>query len=191
MNVLVYCGSRSGHDPAYVELAEQVGSTLSTLHCGLVYGGGAVGLMGIVANAVLAGGQPVIGVIPTFLAKAEIRMDSCTELIEVPSMHVRKQLMIERANAILALPGAYGTLDELFEALTWRQLGLHDLPIGILNVGGFYDPLLMQLDRMVDAGFLTRGNRDLLVVDDDVERLITTLIGFNAEGAAPTLESRA
>lgn len=147
--------------------------------------------MGIVANSVLAGGQPVIGIIPTFLAKAEIRMDSCTELIEVSSMHTRKQLMIERANAILALPGAYGTLDELFEALTWRQLGLHDLPIGILNVGGFYDPLLLQLDRMVGAGFLTRGNRDLLVVDDNIERLITTLIGFNAEGAAPVLESRA
>lgn len=191
MNVLVYCGSRSGADHTFATLAQRVGSTLSTLHCGLVYGGGAVGLMGIVANAVLDGGQPVIGVIPTFLAKAEIRMDNCTELIEVPSMHVRKQIMIERANAILALPGAYGTLDELFEALTWRQLGLHDLPIGILNVGGFYDPLLMQLDRMVEAGFLTPQNRDLLLVDDDVERLLTTLIGQKATGAAPTLESRA
>lgn len=191
MNVLVYCGSRAGNDPSYAALADKVGSTLSANNCGLVYGGGAVGLMGIVANTVLAGGQPVIGIIPTFLAKEEIRLDSCTELIEVPSMHIRKQIMIERSNAILALPGAYGTLDELFEALTWRQLGLHDLPIGILNVGGFYDPLLLQLDRMVDAGFLTRGNRDLLMVDDNVERLITTLIGLKAEGAAPTLESRA
>ncbi|RPI66611.1 MAG: TIGR00730 family Rossman fold protein [Ignavibacteriae bacterium] len=176
MNVLVFCGSRSGVDPTYTELARTVGSALSTHHCGLVCGGGSVGLMGVLASTMLKLGAPVIGVIPTFLATSEVMLADCTELIEVPSMHIRKQVMIDRCDAIIAMPGAYGTLDELFEALTWLQLGLHDRPIGILNHQGFYEPLIQQLDRMVEAGFLTVHNRRLVMVESQPELLIESLL---------------
>lgn len=176
MNVLVYCGSRSGVDPTYAELARNVGATLAAHHCGLVYGGGSVGLMGVLASTMLKLGAPVIGVIPTFLATSEVMLADCTELIEVPSMHVRKQVMIDRCDAIIALPGAYGTMDELFEALTWLQLGLHDRPIGILNHEGFYDPLILQLDRMVEAGFLTERNRSLVIVENHPGTLIEAVV---------------
>lgn len=186
MNVLVYCGSRSGHDPSFTELAQRVGTALADRHCGLVYGGGSVGLMGVLATSMLERGASVIGVIPTFLATNEVMLTDCTELIEVPSMHVRKQIMIDRCDAIIALPGAYGTMDELFEALTWLQLGLHDRPIGILNHEGFYDPLILQLDRMVEAGFLTERNRRLVLVESHPEPLIDALL----QGpASPLLDS--
>jgi len=132
--------------------------------------------MGVLASTMLKLGAPVIGVIPTFLATSEVMLADCTELIEVPSMHIRKQVMIDRCDAIIAMPGAYGTLDELFEALTWLQLGLHDRPIGILNHQGFYEPLIQQLDRMVEAGFLTVHNRRLVMVESQPELLIESLL---------------
>ena len=190
MNVLIYCGSRSGNNSDYEQAARNVGTLIANKGWGLVYGGGSVGVMGIVAQAALDGGANVIGVIPTFLATDEVSMKSCTELIEVPSMHARKLLMIERSDVIVALPGAYGTMDELFEAVTWLQLDLHSKPIGVLNVNGFYDSLEQQFDRMTQDGFLTEANRRLIVINKDPDRLLQHLTRRAATGVSRQLENR-
>jgi uncharacterized protein (TIGR00730 family) len=139
---------------------------------GLVYGGGHIGLMGVLADAVLAGGGRVCGVIPRFLEAKELAHRGVQELLVVESMHERKALMAERADAFLALPGGFGTADELFEILTWRQLGLHDKPIAIWNVAGFFDPLIAWLERMVEEEYLSRASRGLLFVEHDLETLL-------------------
>ncbi|MFM8771415.1 MAG: TIGR00730 family Rossman fold protein [Candidatus Kapaibacterium sp.] len=175
MNICVYCGSRSGDRPEYEAAALAVGMEIVNRGWGLVYGGGGIGLMGVVARTVYEAGLPVIGIIPTFLATREIAFWECTELIEVPSMHVRKQLMIERSDMLIAMPGGFGTMDELFEAVTWRQLGLHDRPIGLLNVDGYFDPLLAMNAHMVDRGFVHQQHADFLVADADVSSLFDTL----------------
>jgi len=190
MNVLVYCGSRSSLDPAYGNAARGLAAAIAERGWGLVYGGGNVGLMGTIATTALDLGAPVIGVIPTFLATDEVALRSCTELIEVRSMHERKLLMIERCDVIVALPGAYGTLDELFEAVTWLQLGLHNKPIGIANVNGFYDLLEQQFDRMVTDGFLTEANRRLIYIDKDPVRLLDHITGRAASGVSSRFEVR-
>ncbi len=175
MNLCVYCGSRAGADPAYQYAAETVANELLRRGWGLVYGGGGIGLMGTVARRVFDGGGHVVGIIPKFLATREVALWECSELIEVPSMHVRKQMMIERSDMLLAIPGGLGTMDELFEAITWRQLGLHDRPIGLLNVNGYYDPLLSMNAHMVERGFVHQHHSDLLVADTDAARLLDTL----------------
>lgn len=175
MNICVYCGSRSGDRTEYKAAAIAVGQEIVNRGWGLVYGGGGIGLMGVVARTVYEAGLPVIGIIPTFLATREIAFWECTELIEVPSMHVRKQLMIERSDMLMAMPGGFGTMDELFEAVTWRQLGLHDRPIGLLNVDGYFDPLLQMNAHMVDRGFVHQHHADLLVANADVTSLFDTL----------------
>ncbi len=161
MNVCVYCGSQSGNHPAYTQAARHIGETIAEQKWGLVYGGGAVGLMGTVARAALDGGAHVTGIIPSFLATAEVALTDCTELIEVHSMHARKQLMIQRSDIIVALPGGYGTMDELFEAITWKQLGLHDLPIAVLNEHGYYSHLDAALNAFVRAEFVRPQHADL------------------------------
>lgn len=191
MNALVYCGSRSSQDPEYAIAAEILATDLCDRNIGLVYGGGSVGLMGTIARRVTQSGGQVVGIIPTFLATDEISYVDGSELVEVASMHDRKLQMIERSDVIIALPGGYGTLDELFEAITWLQLGLHSKPIGLLNTKGYYDSIIGQFDRMVEDGFLTERNRDLLHIDADPKRLLQHLVHRAKSGYSGDMEERA
>ncbi|HLP27696.1 MAG TPA: TIGR00730 family Rossman fold protein [Candidatus Didemnitutus sp.] len=175
MNVCVYCGSRTGNNPAYECAAQHIGSSIAERGWGLVYGGGNIGLMGTVARTALAKGAHVTGIIPSFLATKEIALADCTELIEVESMHIRKQLMIDRSDVLVALPGGFGTLDELFEALTWRQIRLHARPLGLLNIGGYFDPLIEMINRMHHDGFVQDRHVSLLNVSNNVEELLDKL----------------
>ena len=174
-SLCVYCGSSVGHDPQQVEIARQVGELLAESGIRLVYGGGNVGLMGVVADAVMAGGGSVLGVIPVGLFETEQGHRGITELVEVSSMHERKARMAVEADAFLALPGGLGTLEELAEILTWAQLGIHTHPVAVLNVDGFWDPILAFLDSAVDAGFMRAANRALLRVAGSVEDILDVL----------------
>lgn len=158
--------------------AAELAGCLARAGIGIVYGGGRVGLMGTVADAALSAGGEVIGVIPQSLMDKELGHAGVTELHVVGSMHERKQLMVDLSDAFIALPGGYGTLDELFETLTWLQLGFHDKPVGLLNAGGFFDRLLGFLDGVRDAGFLLGGHRDCLLVDTTPEGLLARLRDF-------------
>jgi len=174
-SVCVFCGSAWGTNPAFAAAARELGRTLVERGLRLVYGGGRVGLMGEVATAVLDAGGEVIGVIPQALSAKEIAFTEATELIVVDSMHTRKSRMADRADAFVALPGGYGTCDELFEILTWGQLGIHRKPIGLLNVNGFFTPLLAWLDHIVGEGLLKPKHRELLLVADTVNDLLDKL----------------
>jgi hypothetical protein len=171
----VYCGSRRGDDPAHAQAAQAIGRQIAQRGWQLVYGGGNVGLMGIVADAALAGGAPVVGVIPRSLMEREVGHSGLSELHVVETMHQRKQRMAEQADAFLALPGGIGTFEELFEVWTWRQLGYHDQPIGLLNVGGYYDGLVAFMQQTVDAGFVSEGTRAMLAVGDEPSALLDRL----------------
>lgn len=173
--VCVYCGSNFGVRDAYRQAAEGLGRLLAQRGIELIYGGGRVGLMGAIADATLAAGGRVMGVIPSALARLEVEHPGITELREVETMHERKALMAERADAFIALPGGLGTLDELFEIVTWAQLGVHDKPCGLLEVGGYYQPLLTFLDRQVEEGFVRAEHRNLLLVDESPARLLDRL----------------
>lgn len=175
--ICVFCGSQNGEDPAYAEAAIATGKLLAGQGIGLVYGGAKVGLMGAVANAALVGGGEVIGVIPEKLQSREIAHLGLTELFVVDSMHARKTMMAHLADAFIALPGGWGTLEETFEILTWSQLRLHDKPIGLLNVRGYYDPLLAFADRGVEEGFLLPEYRRLLLSAGDPAVLLKSLEG--------------
>ena len=190
MNLCVYCGSRAGASPAYADAARTLGRLIGAGGHGLVYGGGNVGLMGLVADAVLAAGGPVVGVIPEALVQREVGHTGLSEQHVVPDMHVRKRLMAERADAFVALPGGIGTLEELFEVWTWHQLGYHDKPVGLLNVGGFYDGLLAFMDHCVAQGFLDAAQRATVRVDTDPARLLDTLAAAAARATAPDDYSR-
>jgi uncharacterized protein (TIGR00730 family) len=170
--VCVFCGSNPGNDPLYREAATAMGRLLATRGLGLVYGGGRVGLMGVVADAALAAGGEVIGVIPHSLNEREIAHAGVTDLRVVDSMHTRKAMMAELSDAFVAMPGGVGTFEEFFEAVTWTQLGLHRKPCGLLNVGGFYTPLAAFIDHAVSEGFIKPMHRAIVVVDDDPERLL-------------------
>jgi uncharacterized protein (TIGR00730 family) len=171
-SVCVYCGSRHGRRPAYAEAARSLGRAIGERGWQLVYGGGKVGLMGEVADAVLAAGGRAIGVIPESLLRREVGHRGLHELHVVPDMHQRKRLMAERADAFVALPGGIGTLEELFEVWTWRQLGYHDQPIGLLDVDGYYAALLAFVQQMVDEGFLSIEQRQVLRVGSDAAGLL-------------------
>jgi uncharacterized protein (TIGR00730 family) len=175
-NICVFCGSKAGHDRAYHEAARAIGASIAWHRHTLIYGGGSIGLMGILADAVLADGGQVIGVIPQSLADREIAHLGLSELRRVGSMHERKALMNQLADAFVAMPGGFGTLDELFETLTWAQLGQHAKPTGLLNVGGFFDPLLQMIDRMVEKGLLNSKYRELLFVDTEAVSLLERLL---------------
>lgn len=172
MNICVFCGSASGVDPVYAEAAKALGIKLAKEGHTLVYGGGNVGLMGIVADAALENGGKAIGVIPDFLMRREVAHLGLTTLEVVDTMHLRKQRMAELSHAFVAMPGGWGTLEELAEILTWRQLGLITQPIGILNVNDFFSPLLAQMRKMVEEGFLKLGNFELLVIEKSPEELV-------------------
>ncbi len=173
--VCVFCGSSIGNQRAYSEAAEALGAVLAERGIGLVYGGGNVGLMGVIADAVMAGGGNVIGVIPQSLADREIAHTGVTELRVVDSMHARKAMMAELADAFIAMPGGVGTFEEFFEVVTWTQLGLHRKPCGLLNVNGFYAPLVVFIDQAVTEGFIKPVHRAAIVVDSDPGRLLDTL----------------
>jgi uncharacterized protein (TIGR00730 family) len=167
MRVCVFCGSSAGTGTAYRDAAERVGRTLAERGIGLVFGGASVGTMGVVADAALAFGGEVIGVIPRSLVDREIAHPGVTDLRVVADLHERKATMAELADAFLALPGGAGTLEELFEVYTWAQLGLHTKPIALLDVDGYYQPLLRLLDHMTEQGFLRPEYREMLIVDPD------------------------
>jgi len=177
--ICVFCGSSFGSRPAYREAAEAVGRLLCRRGIELVYGGTNVGLMGALADACLGGGGRVIGVIPQALVDKELAHGGLTELRVVRSMHERKSLMADLSDAFLALPGGYGTWDELCEALTWTQLGIQRKACALLNVSGYYDAFLEFADRAVSEGFLRDVNRDLLLSDDDPARLLDRLASYS------------
>lgn len=176
--VCVFCGSSSGSSPDYSVAARCCGATLAKRRLTLVYGGGNIGLMGVLADATLAAGGEVIGVIPRKLIDREVAHEGLTTLIPVDSMHERKQKMADLADAFLALPGGFGTLEELFEVLSWLQLGLHTKPVGLLNILNFYDPMLTFLAHMRDQRFLKTEHYESLLVEEDVEPILDKLMAF-------------
>ncbi len=171
-SVCVFCGSRVGDNPAYALAASHLGTLLASKNIQLVYGAGNIGLMGVVADACLAANGKVVGVIPTKLVEKEVAHKGLTELIVVESMHERKALMATKSDAFVALPGGFGTCDELFEILTWAQLGIHHKPIGILNTDGFFNPLLAWIDQMIDQGFVKQRFKELLLVAEKPDELM-------------------
>ena len=173
--VCVYCGSSVGHDPRHAAAARDLGTLLAQRGIELVYGGGSVGLMGILADAALAAGGRVVGVLPKGLFSREVGHEGLTELHEVASMHERKQLMADRADAFVALPGGLGTLEELAEVATWAQLGIHRKPIVVVDVAGFWGPLAEVLDRAVTEGFLAPANRALVRWVDRVDEVLPAI----------------
>ena len=173
--VCVFCGSSVGRQSVYQDAATAMGSLLASRGIGLVYGGGNVGLMGVIADAVLAGGGEVIGVIPRSLADREIAHTGVTDLRVVDSMHARKAMMADLSDAFIAMPGGVGTFEEFFEAVTWTQLGVHRKPCGLLNTAGFYTPLAAFIDQAVTEGFIKPVHRASIVVDDHPERLLDSL----------------
>ncbi|HEY1133524.1 MAG TPA: TIGR00730 family Rossman fold protein [Nocardioides sp.] len=173
--VAVFCGSSFGDSPAFEAAARLVGRTLAERGITVVYGGGRVGLMGAVADAALAAGGDVVGVIPRALDARELSHTGCTELVVVESMHERKALMAERADAFLTLPGGAGTLEEVAEQWTWAQLSIHAKRSGFLDVDGFWSPLREMRDQMVERGFVRAAQGDIVAFDDDLDRLLATL----------------
>jgi uncharacterized protein (TIGR00730 family) len=188
MRICVYTGSRHGSRPEYEAAARGFGTLLAERGIGLVYGGGHLGLMGVVADAALAAGGEVVGVIPRKLVEWEVAHTGLTELHVVHSMHERKQMMADLADAFVALPGGIGTMEELFEVWAWLHLGYHDKPCALLNVAGFYDPLIAFLDGMVVEGFLKTGTREMLLTGVDPDALLERLRDYRAPATLPILE---
>jgi uncharacterized protein (TIGR00730 family) len=177
-SVAVYCGSSSGTDPAYSHAAKQVGYGLAVRGIRLVYGGGCAGLMGDVANAALLEGGTVVGVIPDRLVSKEAAHKSLTQLHIVPDMHTRKNMMMDLSDGFITLPGGIGTFEELFEVWTWLQLGYHRRPIGLLNIKGYYDPLLAMMQHSVKQGFVHAENNQQLLVASDLDSLLAKMNTF-------------
>ena len=186
----VYCGSNAGNRPVFAEAAAALGQRMAREGLGLVYGGGNVGLMGIVADAVLAAGGEVTGVIPQHLMQWEVAHRGVTRLEVVGSMHERKQRMFELADGFVALPGGFGTLDEMFEMLTWRQLGLGDKPCAFLDVDGFYQPLIAMIDRMVETRFLHPDQRNDLWHGDSQEALFAWMRAYTPAKADKWMDEK-
>jgi uncharacterized protein (TIGR00730 family) len=184
-SLCVYCGSRPGNEAAFADLAREVGTWIGRSGGQLVYGGGHNGLMGLLADATLAAGGRVIGVIPKALVEKEWAHRGCTELHIVENMHERKAMMAERADAFLALPGGIGTLEEFFEVWTWRQLGYHDKPVGLLNMAGFYDSLLTFLKSAVASGFMNEWQMDLVRTGSDAQALLQELVQAAKKSSQP------
>ena len=172
MNICIFCGSSSGTNHNYIRAANELGVTLAQSNIGLIYGGARIGLMGAVADGALSAGGYVMGVIPQSIAQIEIAHEGLSELHIVESMHARKAMMADNADAFIALPGGIGTLEELFEVWTWTQLGIHQKSLGLLNVDQFYDQLLQFLDHLCTEGFVKSAHRQLLIADSDPAALI-------------------
>ncbi|SEI85817.1 hypothetical protein SAMN05216327_104253 [Dyadobacter sp. SG02] len=182
-SIVVYCGSNPGKKALYAEAAYELGVALAKQNIKLIYGGGNMGLMGRVADGAIDNAGFVTGIIPNFLAKLEVAHKTLSELHFVETMHERKAKMVSMSDGVIALPGGYGTFDELFEILTWAQLRIFHGPVGLLNVNGFYDLLLLQLDKMVEEGFLRADNRSLLVVAGDPATLLEKMEAFRSQNA--------
>jgi len=179
-SITVFCGSSFGSDNVFKEQATLLGQTLAKQNIQLIYGGADVGLMGAVADGALNSGGKVVGVLPQFLQAKEIAHKQLTELILVETMHERKTKMNDLCDGVIVLPGGYGTLEEFFEMITWAQLGLHQKPIGVLNIDGFYDDLIQLIQTMVDKGFLRPINRDMLLISDTIDELLEMMKNYNA-----------
>ena len=194
-HIVVYCGSNLGNKPAYFEAAQAMGKAIAERGSTLVYGGGKIGLMGTVADAVLAEGGQVIGVIPTFLREKEVAHLGLSQLIETADMTERKNKMIELADAFIALPGGLGTYEELFEVVSQAQLRLHAKPVGVLNIGGFFDGLLAMMQQTADEGFMPQANMSLLCVADHPADLLQKMADYRfveaAKWVAPAWQSEA
>jgi uncharacterized protein (TIGR00730 family) len=187
-SLCVFCGSRQGLDPAYTKAARLLGTMLAEANIRLIFGGGHVGLMGVVSNAALEAGGDVIGVIPRSLVERELAHADLTDLRIVGSMHERKALMSDLSEGFITLPGGTGTLEEFFEVLTWAQLGEHEKPCGLLNVAGYYDPLLSVFDHMVHKGFLSQSNRALVLVESEPERLLKRIESYQPPKTAKWID---
>jgi len=187
-SLCVYCGSRPGLDPHHADVARTVGQWIGRHGGQLVYGGGKAGLMGVVAQATLDAGGRVVGIIPKALVEKEWALHDCTELHIVDTMHDRKRMMAERSDAFVALPGGIGTFEELFEVWTWRQLGYHDKPVGILNCAGYYDGLLAFLAHTVEQQFLSDWQMSLIQTGDEPTALLSSLVQAAGLAPAPRLE---
>ncbi len=190
-SLCVYCGSASGHDAAYADSARALGLEIARRGMSLVYGGGHVGLMGVVADAALAAGAEVTGVIPSALMDSEVGHTRLTKLHVVKDMHERKALMAELADGFIALPGGIGTLEELFEVMTWLQLGYHRKPVGLLNTMDFYDDLLRMLNKQRDAGFLKPAHHALLITEEDITKLLDRMTAFEMPEGVSVFSRRA
>lgn len=197
--ICVFCGSNFGKHPSYRRVAEELGRRMAGRGTGIVYGGGNVGLMGALADAALEAGGEVIGIVPRMLSEREVAHQGVTELKVVETMHERKALMVELSDAFLSLPGGIGTMDEFFETLTWAQLDIHRKPCGILNLNGYYDHIVGQLDRFVEDGFLSASNRRLLIIREDLDSMMHALdhhkptVGemfYERDGSRHTVEKR-
>lgn len=186
--ITVFCGSSFGTEEIYTEQAVLLGETLAKQNIELVYGGANVGLMGAVADGVLNNGGKAIGVLPDFLRSKEIAHLGLTELILVESMHERKTKMSDLCDGVIALPGGFGTLEELFEMLTWAQLGLHKKPIAILNINGFYDSLIQLTENMVSKGLLKDVNQQMLLVSDNIDDLLDKMKNYKAPTVGKWIE---
>lgn len=186
--ICVFCGSHTGRDPAYAQAARELGQELVRRGSGLVFGGGGVGLMGVVADAVLEAGGHVTGIIPAALVAREVGHTGVDDLRVVDSMHERKALMAELAHGFIALPGGLGTLEEIFEVVTWQQLGIHGKPCGLLDVGGYWRPLIELLDHALEAGFVRAENRELLLHADDPVTLLDRFESYRSPVSARWLE---
>ena len=194
-SICVFCGSNAGHNPLYREQAESLGQLLAARGITLIYGAGNIGLMGAVADACLAAGGEVIGVIPQALMGREVagravEHRTLTRLEVVDSMHTRKARMAELAEGFIALPGGFGTFEEFCEILTWGQLGFHTKPMGLLNINGFYDPLLAMFDRAVSDGFLRPQNRAMALADTDMNHLLAQMAAYQPEPVSKWLKER-
>lgn len=179
-SICVFCGSNTGHDSVYSDTARKLGRYMANSDIKLIYGAGNIGLMGVIADTVLDANGYVVGVIPDFLKAKEVCHTELQELLVTTTMHQRKEIMANRADAFIAMPGGFGTLDELAEILTWAQLGLHSKPIGILNVNGYFDSLIKFFDDSVAAGYVTKMNRAMVLADDTVEGLIEKMEAYEA-----------
>ncbi len=176
--IAVYCGSATPADPVYIEAARHAGETLANRGITVVYGGGRLGLMGAVADAALAAGGKVIGIIPEALVGAEVAHQGCTQLHVVKNMHERKAAFTDLSDGFINLPGGVGTMDEMWEAVSWSQLGYHSKPVGIWNVAGYYDHLIAFNAHMVDVGFVRDAHRGILLVADGLEELLDKMTGY-------------
>jgi len=189
-SICVFCGSASGADPVYAEAANRLGRLLAEENITLIYGGACVGLMGAVADATLAAGGKVVGVLPDFLRRKELAHPRLTELVVVSSMQERKARMAELAEGFIALPGGMGTLEEFCEIITWAQLGLHEKPCGLLNVHEYYDPLLRFIDRMAEEGFLKVKHKGLVLSSDTAKDLLSSMRAFKPVRVEKWVDSR-
>jgi len=179
-NIVVFCASSSGNDTAFIDAARDLGTAIAARGNTLIYGGGNVGLMGTVADATLAGGGRVVGIIPHGLEQREVAHRGVTELVVVNSMHERKKQMAERADAFVALPGGYGTMEEIMEVITWAQLGIHRCPCAFLNVAGYYDAFFAFLDHACASGLLKPQYREMILVEHDIDKLFDCMAAYES-----------